>query len=173
MSWKRKETRGWHFFGGAAFDDEVFGTRLIERRDYYAGTSLLGMGRWDLTIQGTIFSGAVTDAAGVDLSGLSNMQYRTTLVALFRIIDGDAIPGFPEGPSPAFVNLVFPIRHDVAIKGPNDYESIRGGAEIWTRYVFPWLRGTSVLASGGYAYQYFYQLDKGLHVGRVDIGLGW
>jgi hypothetical protein len=173
LRWKRKDTRGWHFFGGAAFDDEVFGTRLVQRRDYYGGTSLLGVGPWDFTLQGTLFQSGVTDTAGFDLSGLANAQWRTTLVPLYRIIDGDATPGMPEGSRPAFLNLVFPIRHDLAVQGPHDFENVRAGAEIWTRLIAKWARGTSVLASGGYAYQYFYHLDKGLHVARVDVGIGW
>jgi hypothetical protein len=169
----RQDTRGWHFFGGVAFDEEVFGTRLVKRRDYYGGTSLLGIGRWDLTLQGTVFQSGVHDEAGFDLSSLSNAQYRTTLVPLFRIIDSDATPGLPEGARPAFVNLVFPIRHDLAVQGTRDFENVRAGVEVWSRLLLPWLRGTSVLASGGYAFQYFYQLDKGLHLARLDVGIGW
>jgi len=169
----RRDTRGWHFFGGVAFDDEVFGTRLAHRRDYYGGTSLLGIGRWDFTLQGTVFQSGVTDSAGVDLSALTGYQYRTTLVPLYRIIDGDVTPGLPEGASPAFLNLVFPLRHDLAVQGAKDFENFRAGAELWTRFILPWMRGTSILASGGYAFQYFYRLDKGLHTARVDVGIGW
>src|SRR2546430_12351133 len=59
-------------------------------------TSLLGIGRWDLTLQGTVFQSGVTDASGVDLSALTGFQYRTTLVPLFRIIDGDVTPRSEE-----------------------------------------------------------------------------
>jgi hypothetical protein len=173
LHWHRRGTRGWHFFGGAAFDNEVYGTRLVQRRDYYGGTSLLGIGRWDVTLQGTVFQSGVTDTEGFDLSPLANAQFRTTLVPLFRIIDGDAIPGLPAGGSPAFLNLVFPMRWDVATQGPRDFENVRAGVELWTRYIATWLRGTSFLVNGGYAYQYFYELDKGLHTARVDIGMGW
>lgn len=173
VHWHRRSTRGWHFFGGAAFDNEVYGTRLVQRRDYYGGTSLLGIGRWDVTLQGTVFQSGVTDSEGFDLSPLANAQLRTTLVPLFRIIDGDAIPGLPEGGSPAFMNLVFPVRWDVATQGPRDFENVRAGVELWTRYIATWLRGASFLVSGGYAFQYFYELDKGLHVARVDVGMGW
>jgi hypothetical protein len=169
----RRSTRGWHFFGGAAFDNEVYGTRLVQRRDYYGGTSLLGIGRWDMTLQGTVFQSGVTDAEGFDLSPLANAQFRTTLVPLFRIIDGDATPGFPAGGAPAFLNLVFPMKWDVATQGTHDFENFRVGAELWTRYVPTALRATSFLLSGGYAFEYFYNLDKGLHVGRLDVGMGW
>lgn len=171
---RRTPTRGWHFFGGAAFDDEVYGTRLVQKRDYYGGTSLLGIGRWDLTLQGTLFQGGVTDnIQDYDLSALSNAQFRTTLVPLFRIIDGDAMPGMPKGEAPAFLNLVFPMRADVATQGPSDYANFRVGAEVWTRIVAPDLRGTSFLISAGYAFQDFYNIGKQLQIGRVDVGMGW
>jgi hypothetical protein len=169
----RRSTRGWHFFGGAAFDNEVYGTRLVQRRDYYGGTSLLGMGRWDVTLQETVFQSGVTDAQGFDLSPLANAQLRTSVIPLFRIVDGDAIPGLPASGSPASMNLVFPLRWDKATQGAHDFENFRAGAELWTRYLVPGLRGTSFLVSGGYAYQYFYELDKGLHVARIDVGMGW
>jgi hypothetical protein len=170
---RRTATRGWHLFGGAAYDDEVFGTRLVQKRDYYGGTSLLGMGRWDLTLQGTLFQGGVTDNIGYNLTSLSNAQWRTTLVPLFRIIDGDAMPGMPHGDAPVFLNLVFPMRQDIATQGPHDYDNVRIGAELWTRIVSPHLRGTSFLISGGYAFQDFYNLGKPLQTGRIDVGMGW
>ena len=169
----RRSTRGWHFFGGAAFDNEVSGTRRVQKRDYYGGTSLLGIGRWDLTVQGTVFQAGVTDAEGFDLSPLANAQFRTTVVPLFRIIDGEATPGLPRGGAPAFLNLVFPMKWDVATQGIHDFENFRVGAELWTRYIATGLRGTSFLISGGYAFEYFYNLDKGLSVARIDVGMGW
>jgi hypothetical protein len=169
----RQATRGWHLFGGVAYDDEVFGTRLVQKRDFYGGTSLLGIGRWDLTVQGTVYQGGVTDQIGYDLTSLSNAQWRTTIVPLFRIIDGDAMPGMPKGDAPVFLNLVFPLRQDVATQGPHDYDNARAGVELWTRIVAPHLRGTSFLVSGGYAFQYFYNIDKPLQTAHVDAGMGW
>jgi hypothetical protein len=170
---RRTATRGWHVFGGAAYDDEVFGTRLVQKRDYYGGTSLLGIGRWDLTLQGTLYQGGVTDNIGYNLSSLANAQWRTTLVPLFRIIDGETMPGMPSGDGPVFLNLVFPLRQDVATQGPHDFDNFRVGAELWTRIVSPHLRGTSFLVSGGYAFQDFYNIGKPLQTGRVDVGMGW
>jgi hypothetical protein len=169
----RRGTRGWHFFGGAAFDNEVYGTRLVQKRDYYGGTSLLGIGRWDLTLQGTVFQAGVTDAEGFDLSPLANAQFRTTVVPLFRIIDGETIPGLPAAGSPAFLNLVFPVKWDVATQGAKDFENFRVGAELWARFIATGLRGTSFLVSGGYSFEYFYNLDKQLNIARVDVGMGW
>ena len=170
---RRQPTRGLHFYGGAAFDNEVFGTRLVEKRDYYGGVSLLGIGRWDLTLQGTVYQGGVTDSVPYNLTGLSNAQWRTSFIPLFRIIDVEAMPGMPKGEAPVFMNLVFPMRQDVATQGPGDYDNFRLGAELWTRIVSPHLRGTSFLISGGYAFQYFYNLDKALNIARLDIGMGW
>jgi hypothetical protein len=169
----RRYTRGFHFYGGAAFDNEVYGTRLVERRDYYGGTSLMGMGPWDLTLQGTVYQSGVIDRQGIDLSSLSNAQFRTSIIPLVRIVDHVATPGMPAEGTPAFVNLVLPLRWDVATQGTHDFENFRAGAELWTRFIFPSLRGTSFLLSGGYSFQYFYQLDKGLHMARVDLGMGW
>ncbi|HEY8091761.1 MAG TPA: hypothetical protein VIF09_28045, partial [Polyangiaceae bacterium] len=169
----RQATRGWHLFGGVAYDDEVFGTRLVQKRDFYGGTSLLGIGRWDLTVQGTVYQGGVTDQIGYVLTSLSHAQWRTTLVPLFRILDGDAMPGMPKGDAPVFLNLVFPLRQDVATQGPHDFDNARAGVELWTRIVAPHLRGTSFLVSGGYAFQYFYNLDKPLQTAHLDAGMGW
>jgi hypothetical protein len=170
---RRRGTRGWHFFGGAAFDNEVYGTRLVQKRDYYGGTSLLGMGPWDLTLQGTVYQSGVTDAEGFNLAPLANAQFRTTVVPLFRIIDGEAIPGLPQGGSPAFLNLVFPMKWDVATEGSHDFENFRVGAEVWTRFIATGLRGTSFLVSAGYSFEYFYNLDKALNLARIDVGMGW
>jgi hypothetical protein len=65
------------------------------------------------------------------------------------------------------------MRWDVATEGPKDFENVRAGAELWSRIIVPGLRGTSFLVNGGYAFQYFYNLDKGLHVARIDVGMGW
>jgi hypothetical protein len=173
LHFHRRGTRGWHFFGGAAFDNEVFGTRLVQKRDYYGGTSLLGIGRWDFTVQGTLYQAGVTDAEGFDLSPLANAQFRTTVVPLFRIIDGETIPGLPGGGSPAFLNLVFPVKWDRATQGTTDYENVRVGAELWSRVIVTGLRGTSFLINGGYSFEYFYNLGKPLNLARIDIGMGW
>jgi hypothetical protein len=169
----RRSTRGWHFFGGAAFDNEVYGTRLVQRRDYYGGTSLMGIGRWDLTLQGTVFQSGVTDADGIDLSSLANAQFRTSIIPLFRIIDQDVTPGLPAAGEPAFLNLVFPMKWDVATEGASTFENIRVGAELWTRTISTALRGTSFLVSGGYAFEYFYNLGKPLNTARIDVAMGW
>jgi hypothetical protein len=173
LHFKRKSTRGWHFYGGAAFDNEVYGTRLVQKRDYYGGTSLLGIGRWDFTLQGTVFQDGVTDQEGFDLAPLANAQFRTSFIPLFRVIDGEATPGLPAGNSPAFLNLVFPMKWDVAYEGSHDFENVRVGAELWTRYIAKWMRGASFLISGGYSFEYFYNLDKGLNLARIDVGMGW
>jgi hypothetical protein len=172
LVWKRMDTRGFHVFGGAAIDDEVFGTRVAQRRDYYGGISLRGLGAWDFTLQETVFVGGGTQNQ-VPVPELAGTQLRTTIVLLHRIIDGDATPGLPEAGRPAFLNLVLPLRHDLALDGLPDFESVRAGAELWTRFIPTWLRGPSLLVSAGYAFQYFYRLDKGLHVVRADVGLGW
>jgi hypothetical protein len=170
---RREATRGLHFFGGAAFDDEVYGTRLVEKRDYYGGVSLLGIGRWDVTAQATLYQGGVIDNIGYDLRSLSNAQWRASLTPLVRLIDVEATPGMPKTDGPVFLNLVFPLRQDIATQGPSDYDNFRVGAELWARIVSPHLRGTSFLASGGYAFQDFYNIGKPLHIARLDVGMGW
>ena len=175
---KRMETRGWHFYGGAAQDAEVFGTRLAIKRDFYAGTTLMGMGGYDFTFQPTLFTHRVEiGGEGLEDTSQTNAQYRTTISVLKRLIDEDVTPGMPAasflGLRPASLNLVIPVRHDLAIEGLDKFENLRGGVELWGKAIATGLRGASFLATVGYEYEWFYRLDKSLNVFRADLRMGW
>lgn len=172
----------WHMFAGAAQDEETFGTRVVRRRDAYAGLQLPGLRRWDITVQASMFFGAVdvsppdpAQAGGTDPEQ-NHAQYRTTLVLVRRLIDEDARParsGEPRGIWPSLLNAVVTLRHDLAIDGPAAYENLRAGVDLWAKLFLTGLRDTAVLLSAGYDNQYFYNLGKDLHVVHLDVRMGW
>src|SRR5262249_10175878 len=155
---RRVLTRGWHFYGGYVLDDEAFGVRVVERRDAYAGTSLRGVGRFDFTLQGSMFRSETSFARATPGGGVerdvdaaqTSSQLRPTLVVLCRIVDEEVTPGLPTSPL-ASLNLVVPVRHDFAREGPTDFENTRAGVELWGKLVSRGLRGTSFLVTAGYA----------------------
>jgi hypothetical protein len=182
LALRRQDTRGLHLFGGAAQDDETFGIRLAQRRDAYLGVGLLGIGDWDVTVQGSLFTGQVDvrpldpqQFAGIDPQQ-TNAQYRTTLVVLRRLLDEDAMPGLPPGVlgiRPSMVNAVLTLRHDVRLAGLYAFQNVRAGVDLWAKAFVTSLRGTAFLVSAGYENQYFYNLGKDLHIGHLDVRMGW
>ena len=58
---RRRPTRGLHFYGGYAMDDEAYGVRVAYRRDAYGGISLRGLGAFDFTFQGTVLASDTTE----------------------------------------------------------------------------------------------------------------
>jgi hypothetical protein len=182
LALRRQDTRGLHLFAGAAQDDETFGIRRARRRDAYFGVGLLGIGDWDFTVQGSLFTGQVDvrpidprQFAGIDPQQ-TNGQYRTTLVVLRRLIDEDAMPGLPPGAlgvRPSMVNAVLTVRHDARLSGLYAFQNVRGGLDVWAKAFATSLRGTAFLVSAGYENQYFYTIGKDLHIGHVDLRMGW
>ena len=85
------ETRGWDFFAGTLQDVEQFGTGNTKRQDYYVGSSLRGIGRFDFTIQPTWFTSRV-----VGDPSQRNTQYRTNASILFRVVDEEESAGIKE-----------------------------------------------------------------------------
>jgi hypothetical protein len=179
---RRQDTRGLHLYGGAAEDDETFGIRLARRRDAYLGVGLLGVGDWDVTVQGSLFSGQVDvrpldpqQFAGTDPEQ-TNAQYRTTVVVLRRLIDEDATPGLPPGVlglRPSMLNAVVTLRHDARLAGLYAFQNVRAGLDLWLKAFATSLRGTAFLVSAGYENQYFYGIRKDLHIGHIDLRMGW
>lgn len=178
---KRFWTRGWHFYGGYAMDNEVWGVRLVERRDTYAGTTLKGVGGFDFTLQGTMFSGWTTyrrrdpqDGAIREMvdSPQTNSQFRPTFILLYRLVDEDTMPGMPKSPI-AMLNLVVPVRHDIALRGAETYENTRIGVELWSKLLFRGFRGTNFLLTAGYDAQIFHNIKKTVHMGHVELRMGW
>jgi hypothetical protein len=177
---RRTPTRGLHLYGGYAQDDEAFGVRVVYRRDAYAGVSLRGLGRFDVTVQGTVLtSDAVEDqrdGADAIVHGLDPSQtirqLRPTVIGLYRIVDDEAIPDVPKN-ALAGLNLVVPVRADFATRGTDAFDNVRGGAELWGKLVSTGLRGTHFLVTAGYEAQYFHHLGKLVHVARLELRMGW
>jgi hypothetical protein len=172
---ERTDTRGFNLYAGIALDNEIFGLRVVEKKDYYGGLSMKGLGPMDVTVQGTVFKSDVVISGNKD-EAQANSQWRTTLVVLARLLDEDATPGLPSaslGVEPAFLHLVFPLRHDVALHGSHDYDNVRAGVEVWAKALSTALRGTHFLTTVGYDYQYFYKQREGLHLGHLDLRMGW
>jgi hypothetical protein len=177
---RRTLTRGWHFYGGYALDDEAFGVRKVERRDAYFGSALRGIRGFDFTLQGTYFTadtrfasrtggGAITEQVDPQQS---NAQFRPTLILLYRLVDEETIPDVPKSLL-AGLNLVVPVQHDFAVRGADTYESTRVGVELWGKLISTSLRGTTFLLTGGYQAQRFHHLGMLAHQARVELRMGW
>lgn len=177
---RRTLTRGLHLYGGHALDDEAFGVRVVYRRDSYAGVSLRGLGRFDVTVQGTLLASdtveEVRDAGNSVIHGLdvtqTVRQLRPTLIGLYRLVDDEAIPDVPRTPL-AGLNLVVPLRADFATRGTDAFDNVRGGAELWGKLISTGLRGTHFLVTVGYEAQWFHRLERLVHLGRVEVRMGW
>jgi hypothetical protein len=177
---RRRFTRGFHLYGGHAADDEVFGVRQVWRRDSYAGVSLRGLGAFDVTVQGTLLASDTTrderDGANAVVrvldDGQTIRQLRPTMVLLYRLVDEEAIPDLPRGPL-AGLNLVLPARADFATAGTDKFDNVRAGVELWAKLLSTGLRGTNFLVTAGYEAQYFHRLAKLVHMGRLELRMGW
>jgi hypothetical protein len=177
---RRTPTRGLHLYGGYAMDDEAFGVRVVYRRDSYAGVSLRGVGAFDVTVQGTLLASDTTE----DRRGAGNAvvrvldesqsirQLRPTVILLYRLVDEEAIPDVPRTPL-AGLNLVLPVRADFATRGPDAFDNVRGGAELWGKLIATGLRGTNFLVTAGYEAQWFHHLSRVVHLGNVQLRMGW
>ncbi len=171
LTLKRTQTRGWHLFAVGILDEEQFGTTVVTRSSGVLGTSFKGWQAWDLLFTESVF-GARTTTLGFAQPALDNRQLRTSLRALVRLVDEDAHPAPPETPVSA-LTLAFPLRHDLALAGPQSYENVRGGVELWGKLWSAPLRGSSFFVDAGVEAEWFYRLDKVLPVAHVDLHLGW
>jgi hypothetical protein len=180
---ERRPTRGWHFYTGVAEEASVYGLRQVVSRDFYLGSTLKGLGHYDLTLQGTLYRNGTKfvdpDAPAMGLQtddSQSTSQYRTTVAVARRLIDEDITPGLPKsylGFAPASLVLVVPVTHDLAVKGSSDFANVRAGAELWLKVIGTGLGGASFLITAGYDYQYFYNQSRAMHMGHLAIRLGW
>jgi hypothetical protein len=180
---KRRYLRGWHIFGGYAQDDTIYGFRTVTKRDLFLGTRITGLGHYDVTLQGTAVTSNTrwvpdinNPAVEIDDPHQQIKQFRSTAVLLRRLVDEDVTPGMPEsfaGVAPALLNLVIPISHDKTLEGTPNYENVRAGAELWFKAISAPLGGTTFLLTAGYDYQYFYRLEKHMHMGHLDLRMGW
>jgi hypothetical protein len=168
---ERKTTRGIHAFVSGLLDDEKFGRTIVRKQNLGGGAALKGWLDYSLVLTGT-YTSTATEENGMDDPDQANSQFRTGLAVARRLIDEEANPSLPNGPFSA-MTLVASARHDLALEGPGDFESVRGGLELWTKLFSRGLRGTSFLVNVGASYQYFYELDRGLLSARVEARVGW
>jgi hypothetical protein len=132
-------------------------------------------------LQGTYATAATTladpnDPAGIERedASQSSSSFRTTALIQRRIINPDAIPGVNGSFIDAdMMNLVIPITWDKGLHGPHDYENIRVGAELWSKFFGTGFGGPAFLPTVGYDYQYFYNLKKAVNEFHVALRMGW
>jgi hypothetical protein len=168
---KRFETRGIHLFAGVLDDKERFGTARLVKNDYFFGSSLNGEG-YEITVQPTIFTSKVD---GVP-NQLRNSQYRTNFNFLWRIKDEEKEPGLPERLrwlNPAFIHLVIPFKHDVAIQGLNKFENYNIGIALNAKFFRTGSQRTTFLISAGYQHQRFYKLNRNLDLLSFNVSMGF
>jgi hypothetical protein len=151
---RRFDARALKFFGGVVLDIETFGGVDVKKSDYFVGTSLctwMGTEKcpiapFDITIGPDVFTSEVKRDPSQD-----NAQYRTNVTIFYQI-------------NHAFL-LSIPFRHDVAIEGPDDFESWKTGVEV--RYQ----TGTRFFTSLRYDHQRFLNVDKDLDLFGINISL--
>jgi hypothetical protein len=179
----RTATRGWYFFAGAVQDDKVYGTRTVTTRDFFGGTRFEGAGIFDVTLQGTYLTARTTfvdptQTNPVELTDPAQTfaNFRSNATLQFRVINPDALPGIPPSTAgfvPDMLNVVIPVSHDLGITGRKDYENIRAGLELWAKVFGTGIGGTAVLMTAGYDYQYFYKIQKSMHMAHAALRIGW
>jgi hypothetical protein len=183
LSTYRTPTRGLYFFGGVMEDGELWGSHQVLARDYYGGLRFEGPHWTDFTLQEayetTNTEYGATDGFGnavYSSPGQAFSSYRTTFVLQYRIRSADTFPGMPPshgGFGSDMMHLVFPFFWDKAATGPNDFENVRAGAQLWTKLIGEGIGGTTFLVTAGVDYQYFYRIEKGLLMGQLAIRMGW
>lgn len=179
----RSATRGWSFYVGAVQDDETYGLRRVTRRDLYAGTRFDGPDRWAAQLQGTYYQSRTTvidpnEAEPVERTDTRQnfSSAKASLILQARGIDEQALPGIAPsaaGFSPDMLNFVVPLHFEAATEGPNDYDNFRGGAEVWFKVFQKGIGGTAFLLTAGYDAQYFYNIDKLMHLVSGGVRMGW
>ncbi len=170
LALERRMRRGWHWFAAGILDDEQFGRSVVKKQIFTGGTAFKGLGDYNLTLSGSYLSSDMEDNGSRD-DDQSNSQWRTYVSVLRRIVDEEANPGVPG--TIAAMSIVVPVRHDLALTGLTEYENVRAGVELWTKFFSSGLRGTSFLVNIGADYQYFYNIDKGLVSARLEARMGW
>lgn len=174
--------RGVHLRGGVAFDDERFGAVTVSRRDYFAGASINGLGRFDVTVQPALIESRVSGDPHQ-----THSHFRLDANVVIRLLDEERQPGIPRtrflGLHPAFVHLVLPFRKDDAREGLDAFENDKVGAALAVKLFRRSLpaapgegarvRPLTVLASVGYDRQRFRRLDTIEQLFHVTISLGY
>lgn len=170
----RFETRGIDLFAGFLHDRESFGQVDVTHKDYFFGTSIKGIGskgRADISVQPTILTSNVEGDHSQD-----NSQFRTNVALLYRIVDEershemDTTRGMLHL---AFLHLVVPVKHDLAITGPDTFENFRIGIELSSKVFTVGKRRTTFLLSARYDYQRFFNLNLRRNLLGFSLGMGF
>jgi hypothetical protein len=192
------ELRGWNFFGGAAHDDERFGSVILRKNDYFSGSEVKGIftGKLDLGYQATIFTSEVAGntlpssllmnrvAAGLPESDTlpqlllkrANIQFRHNATVLFRIKDEEREPAIPLDVGwlhPALIHIVIPFKYDRALDRHQQFENFRIGGELDIKLYTAPFRGTTYLASVGYDREIFFNLRKSVNLVKANFSVGF
>ena len=169
---RRFRLPGMDVFGGMMHDRDRFGAVHVNATDWFVGATLKELGRLDVTLQPTLLTAEVEDDSSQDQA-----QYRTALTLLYRLLDEEEEPGIPRpvaGLHPAFVHLLVPVKHDVAIDGPADFDNVAVGFEVIGKgFSGVTTLGPTVWLSVGYRYARFYHLDEGAHRVQVKVSMGF
>ena len=157
---RKFDTRGLKFFSGVVFDIETFGDVDVKKNDYFIGSSLCAwmdakncpITPFDISIELNIFTSEVEEDSSQD-----NAQYRTNITTYYQI-----------GRS---LTLLVPLRHDIAIDGPDDFENWKAGVEL--RHLLTSERGLSArcYASLRYDHQRFFNVNRELDLFGVNVSL--
>lgn len=172
----RFETRGVDLFTGFLHDREAFGQVDVTHKDFFFGASVKGIGskgRIDVNVQPTILTSTVEGDPSQN-----NSQYRTNASLLYRIVDEERAQGQEVDPSTgswhlAFLHLVVPFKHDLAIGGPKNFENFRIGAGLDSKFFTAGSHRTSFLLSGGYDYQRFFNLNRSRNLFSFTLSMGF
>jgi hypothetical protein len=176
----RTPTRGIHLFAGAMQDDETYGSHTVTKQDIYGGFQYRAPVNFNYTLQGAyVTSGAeFADTNTGQVFNDSDQEFqgwRTSTYAEIRIIDPEALPTTTGSfLSPDMLNIVIPVTHDMALGGSrDDYENVRAGIQAWFQVFGTGFLGPALLFTGGYDFQYFYNINKGFHLFSLNARLGW
>lgn len=197
---RKFDLRNNELFAGFAHGTEEFGSVDVHRNDVYFGVALRGLGfpregadrrlattgPLDIELQPTFLLGDQegTNERGEPVSRFSNAQYRTSLTALYRLIDNENQTVLQEmdslGPVHlAFLDVVVPLAHDLAIEGPNEFESVRLGVNLAAKAIVAASAqrssylGATILAEAGYRFQEYYRIDEGDHLFNLSLKVGF
>ncbi|WP_089937081.1 hypothetical protein [Candidatus Entotheonella palauensis] len=163
--------RSWEWFVGFLYDREEFSNRDVTKYDFFIGTTLRALRKFDITLQSTLLTADVED-----VPSQKNKHYRTDFVVGYRIIDEETERRYfvkGRGIHTAFLHLVFPLRHDLAVDGPDDFENIRAGISLIGKFFSKQLRGPTFLVEARYDHQYFYEIEKDLNLFRLSVSMGF
>lgn len=182
-----------YFIGASILGWTPFGKNV-------APFGVLSPPKFDVTVQPTIFTAETSgDNETDDDNDENNAQYRTNVVVVYTLFDEErevreACTGHDkqeedcpvhdkqhwiERPRPvsgldlASLKLAVPFRHDVAMNGTSAFENVRIGVALDAKLTSYGLGGTTILASAGYDYQNFYNIDKELYLFFVRISFGF